>query len=103
MANNLESILDESYAAVVRGDYASLALLAPEVELAALAATRAELIALLPKAERNSACMAAASRGIKAVLRRLSDLRDVSNGLTTYDESGQRSQKSCTQKFSHRF
>jgi len=42
------------------------------------------------KAERNAATMTAVQRGIKAALRRVAEIRSVSNGLVTYDKAGHR-------------
>lgn len=103
MGSDLEAALDASYQAVLCADYDALAALAPQLETAARLARKPELVALMAKAERNAACMAAASRGIKAAMRRISDLRDVSRGLVTYDESGRRNQQMSEQNHSRRF
>lgn len=85
-------LLDDIHAALIRHDYPALAPLgrALEAELDApstpLDARGIELIR--KRATRNAQVLSATSRGIKAALRRLADVRQVARGMVTYDRSG---------------
>ncbi len=87
-------ILDDIHAALLRHDYQALGPLgaALEVELdhpsqkldaRAVAVIRA-------RADRNAATLQATSRGIKAALRRLAEVKQVARSLVTYDRAGRR-------------
>lgn len=86
----LEQILDASAEALLAGDLATLARLAPELEAAELAPTdRATAERLQRKAQRNARLLLAATRGIKAARLRV---QEITRGptLTTYDARGQK-------------
>ncbi len=92
MQIDLENLMDQTRDAVLAGDLATLADLAPR--MAALAedlprldaATAGRLIRL---AQRNAQLLQAATRGVRAAQVRLSE---ITNGptLTTYDARGQK-------------
>lgn len=90
----LLAVLDRLHAAVMRGDLASLAVLAAEVE-AQLPDGAAPVPLPQPAAERlrhaalrNAACLEAAARGVRAARRRLEETRAAAQGLRTYDMAG---------------
>jgi hypothetical protein len=86
------TLLDEIHGALLRHDYSALAPLgrALEAELdhpsQPLDAQAVQVIRT--KAGRNAATLKATSRGIKAALRRLTEVRQVARGMVTYDRQG---------------
>lgn len=91
----LERLLNDLETKVRRGDFASLASLAPQIEAAlaelSLSSPLGDLARLKAKADFNARLLDAARRGVKAARRRLDDARLVTSGLQTYDGSGKRS------------
>ena len=91
MAGTLEDLIDRVAEALLRGDIAQLARLAPEVEASAGSGPhdRATAERLRRKADRNARLLQAAGRGISAARARLTEL---ARGpvLTTYDARGRR-------------
>ncbi len=89
-------ILDEIHAALLLRDYAVLADLTKSLEEAlaqpAQKLDAAALAVIRGKADRNAATLIAVQRGIRAAVRRIAEIRSVSNGLVTYDRSGLRQQ-----------
>ncbi|WP_137109377.1 hypothetical protein [Rhodobacter sp. SY28-1] len=91
----LETLLDQVAAALIAGDFAALARLAPQIEAQSLAGRdRPAAEALREKALRNERLLDAAARGVKAASLRFSE---VVRGptLTTYDSRGQKAQISA--------
>jgi hypothetical protein len=92
MPTTLETLLDQTRDAVLAGDIAALADLAPQVEAEAGDLPRLDASAvrrLQEKAARNAQLLQAATRGIRAAQDRL---EEISSGptLTTYDARGKR-------------
>lgn len=92
MQNALETLLDQTRDAVLVGDLATLADLAPRV--AAMAEDLPHLDAaaagrLIRLAERNAQLLQAATRGVRAAQCRLGEIVDGPT-LTTYDARGQK-------------
>lgn len=85
-------LLDEIHAALLRHDYQALPPLglALEAELDHPSERLdAPAVALIrQRADRNAATLLATSRGIRAALRRLADVRRAGGGLVTYDRTG---------------
>ncbi|MBN8632998.1 MAG: hypothetical protein J0L76_19360 [Rhodobacterales bacterium] len=88
----LEALLDKAAEALLAGDLAALARLAPGIEAARIAPTDRESAERLQrKAQRNARLLDAAARGVKAARLRMTE---ISRGpmLTTYDARGQRAE-----------
>lgn len=93
MQSALETLLDQTRDAVLGGDLAALAALAPQVAAMADDPPRLDAVAadrLLRKAERNADLLQAATRGVRAAQGRLDEI-NAGPTLTTYDARGQRS------------
>lgn len=92
-ASAIDQVLDRMHGAILIADFAALAALTPELETA-LAGLRqpdqAVLQRVAGKAARNAACLQAAGRGVRAALRRVTEVRQATAGLVTYDGSGKR-------------
>lgn len=85
-------LLDDIHAALLRQDYAALTdlELALEGELTR-PAERPDAVALAAiraRAQRNATTLIAVQRGIRSALRRLSEIRSVTDGMVTYDRNG---------------
>jgi len=95
IAEPLETVLEDVYAALRQGDLPSLAALSQRMEEAlsriASPSEAAALGRLQGLARRNAACLDAAARGIRAARRRLTEIRDARAGTRTYDGKGQAS------------
>ena len=91
MTRRLEELLDQVAAALVRGDLAGLATLAPLIEAGAdsLPRDRASASRIQRKAERNARLLQAAGRGITSARTRFADIVQ-GPVLTTYDARGRR-------------
>ena len=88
----LETLLDEAAVALLNGDLAALARLAPEIEAAQVAPIdRAGAERLHSKAQRNARLLDAASRGVKAARLRMTEITRGPT-LTTYDARGRRAE-----------
>ena len=92
MAQALEDLLDRTRDALVAGDLAALAALAPRVE--ALTDSLAKLDArdaqrLHRKASRNALLLQAAARGVRAAQGRFGEIV-AGPTLTTYDSRGRK-------------
>lgn len=88
----LEDLLDQAAAALLGGDLAALARLAPEIEVAQITPTdRAGAERLRQKAQRNARLLEAAARGVKAARLRMAEIARGPT-LTTYDARGQKAQ-----------
>lgn len=87
-------LLDEIHAVLLRMDYGALTELeqALEAELAnPVEKTDASTLRLIrARAERNAATLIAVQRGIRSALRRLAEIRAVTDGMVTYDRAGRR-------------
>lgn len=85
-------LLDEIHAVLLRMDYGALSELehALQKELADPGEKPdAEALRLIrARAERNAATLIAVQRGIRSALRRLAEIRSVTDGMVTYDRSG---------------
>lgn len=91
----LETLLDQTATALLAGDLAALARLAPEIEAAldAPPPDRASAERLQWKAQRNARLLEAASRGVKAARLRMTEITRGPT-LTTYDARGRRAELS---------
>lgn len=88
----LETLLDQTATALLAGDLAALARLAPEIEAALDAPPdRASAERLQWKAQRNARLLEAASRGVKAARLRMTEITRGPT-LTTYDARGRRAE-----------
>lgn len=87
----LEDLLDQAAQALLAGDLASLAALAPRIESADLPRDRAAAERLQAKAQRNARLLEAATRGVKAARNRVAEITR-GPALTTYDARGQKAQ-----------
>jgi hypothetical protein len=86
----LELLLDDAAEALLSGNLAALALLAPQIESISLIATdRPTAERLRTKAERNVRLLEAATRGVKAARLRVAEIVR-GPALTTYDARGQK-------------
>jgi hypothetical protein len=86
----LEQLLDDAAEALLSGNLAALALLAPQIESMELKATdRTSAERLRTKAERNARLLEAAKRGVKAARLRVAEIVR-GPALTTYDARGQK-------------
>lgn len=92
MALALEDLLDETRDAVVAGNLAALASLAPRVEALADSLPpldRQTSERLRQKAGRNALLLQAAAKGVRAAQGRLAEIT-AGPALTTYDAKGRR-------------
>ncbi len=86
----LDALLDRAAEALLAGDFAELAALAPQIDSAELAVTdRASAERLQEKALRNARLLEAATRGVKAARHRMTEITRGPT-LTTYDARGQK-------------
>ena len=87
-------LLDEVHAVLLRQDYAGLATLAAaleqELDHPSQKLDSAALSIIRRKANRNAATLIAVQRGIRAALRRITEIHSVSTSLVTYDRTGRR-------------
>jgi hypothetical protein len=89
----LEDLLDRTAAALLLGDLAALAELAPQTEALAetpVALDRSAAERLRVKAERNARLLTAATRGLRSARARMVEIA-AGPTLTTYDALGRRS------------
>lgn len=89
----VERLLDDERAALLSGDLGALADLAERKEALArdLAESEPEqgtLAALKARSERNAELLAAAARGVRTVMRRITDIREANGPLKTYGRDG---------------
>lgn len=100
-------LLDEMHAALLKHNYAALPALSAALGLElAEPSEKLDLAALQlirQKAYRNAATLSAVQRGIRAAVRRLTDIRSVSGGLVTYDRSGRRLEQQTGHELAARF
>jgi hypothetical protein len=90
---DLDDLLDQAFAALLRGDLAALAGLDARIDAAAGALSGLGVAAarrLQRKAERNARLLQAAGRGLRAARDRMEDILS-GTGLTTYDARGRKS------------
>ena len=87
----LEQLLDQAAQALLAGDLAALAALAPRIESADLPQDRVTAERLRAKAQRNARLLEAAARGVKAARLRVTEITRGPT-LTTYDARGQKAQ-----------
>jgi hypothetical protein len=103
----IESLMDQMHQAILTADFPSLGLLSPELEAALEALPtqidQSTLLRLRHKADRNAMDAQAASRGVRAAIRRLEEVKQNTNGLVTYDEKGQRNTTPFDGELSRRF
>ncbi len=85
-------LLDEVHAILLRQEYAGLGTLAAELEKELDQPSQkldsAALSIIRRKANRNAATLIAVQRGIRAALRRITEINSVSTCLVTYDRKG---------------
>lgn len=89
---SLEDLLDQTRTAVLAGDLASLALLAPRVEAAVESLANLDehdARRLRQKADGNARLLQAASRGVRAAQGRLAEIISGPT-LNTYDSQGRK-------------
>ncbi len=105
--NDIESLMDQMHQAILTADFPSLGMLSPELESALTALPEQidepTLLRLQHKAERNALGAQAASRGVRAAIRRLEDVKQNASGLVTYDEKGNRNTRAFDGELSRRF
>jgi hypothetical protein len=91
MAATLEELLDQTHAALLRGDLAALSGLFPMIEGKAqtVPRNRALIERLRTKADRNMRLLQAAARGVRAAKGRLAEIA-AGPVLTTYTARGHR-------------
>ncbi|MGV8988544.1 MAG: hypothetical protein ACOH2H_19940 [Cypionkella sp.] len=91
-------LLDEVHAVLLRQEYDGLAKLAEalehELDHPSRTLDTAALAIIRRKADRNAATLIAVQRGIRAAVRRITEIRSASSGLVTYDLGGRREEKS---------
>jgi hypothetical protein len=99
------ALLDEIHAALLHHDYGTLASLGAaleqELDHPGHKLTPAALDLIRRKADRNAATLLAVQRGIRAAVRRITEIRSVSTGMVGYDRFGQRQEnvaKGLTQR-----
>lgn len=102
----IDGLMDAMHAAILAADYDALGQLSPALDgalsnLPQPLDTQA-LQRLQRKAERNAISAAAASKGVRAAIQRMKDVRQIASGLVTYDENGQRSGPSGQRELSRR-
>jgi hypothetical protein len=85
----LETLLDQTAEALLRGDLAALADLTEAIGAAPPPQDQISAARLRAKAERNARLLQAAARGVKAARARLADIA-LGPVLTTYDARGRR-------------
>lgn len=98
--NRMSVILDAVRTALTLAEYDQLDALTGAMagELAVLErqahrpANKPALLRLQSRADRNAACLLAATRGMKSARRRLEDIRAARSGLVTYDLKGRRAE-----------
>lgn len=94
-ASQLEMALDAVHAALLAGNFDKLPKIVLETEGLLMRfqglpdKTTAERLRL--KANRNSQCLQAAARGLRAAKRRLAETAETARSLSTYTSLGQRS------------
>ena len=100
-------LLDEVHAALSKRDYAALpglsAALAAELDHPSEKLDQAALQVIRRKADRNAATLIAIQRGIRSAVRRLTEIKSVSNGLVTYDRAGRKLEQQNTHGLAARF
>ncbi len=90
----LETILDETLAALKAGDLPGLSDLSERAEAALAAQSPCDAVLagrLLSKAQRNERMITAAMKGVKAARQRVQDLTTTGR-FSTYDAGGHRDQ-----------
>jgi flagellar biosynthesis/type III secretory pathway chaperone len=90
---NVERLLDAERAALLSGDLGALAGIAERKEslvreLAESEPARGGLARLRAKAERNAELLTASAKGVRAVVRRVGEIRDANGPLKTYGRDG---------------
>lgn len=101
-----DQILDQMHHAILAADFAALGQLTPQLETALamnMPGNSTDLNTLQRKAERNSACLLAAGRGVRSALRRLAEVQGAGAGLITYDGSGKRADHATTGQMARRY
>lgn len=102
----LEVLLDETHAALMASDLPRLALLSSEIDNILNdfpIENIAEMRRLHQKAVDNAALAKAAGRGVRAAIRRLSEVRKNTSQFVTYNGHGKRKLYSCAQEIINRF
>jgi flagellar biosynthesis/type III secretory pathway chaperone len=90
---DVERLLDDERAALLAGDLAALGGIAERKQALVNALDRGEparatLTALKLKVERNAELLGAAARGVRTVLRRVTEIREANGPLKTYGRDG---------------
>ncbi len=100
-------LLDQTYEALLKSDYAALGGLSThlerELQSPSRRLTQADLGLIRRKALRNAAVLQAAQRGIRSAQRRLDEIRTTASGLVTYDRSGRRAEVSENRNLAQRY
>ena len=93
---SLEQVLDRLHAALLAADFNELPKIVAETDrlLAGLQGlpNTSTAARLRHKADRNGKCLAAAARGLRAAQRRLIDTAGTGAALSTYTNTGKRSE-----------
>ena len=95
-AEQLEAALDQLYHAILAADFGELPKILAKTDrltdqLAPLT-DKAMAMRLRHKANRNSLCLQAAGRGLRAAQRRLLEMNSSGTQLSTYTSLGQRAE-----------
>ena len=93
MIEQIDALLEDERTALLSGELAALEGIAERKEALAgeLAQTRphgGDLAALRRKAERNAELLQAATKGLRSVMRRVSEIRSANGPLKTYGQDG---------------
>lgn len=102
----LIGLLQDIHGALRQGDLGRLGALTSALEAAEQemsTAKPAELAAIRNLAERNAHSLQAARRGMVAARRRLAEVLSAARGLVTYDQQGQRVERSEGQGLARRY
>lgn len=89
----VERLLDDEHAALLSGDLAALPGIVERKEQLAQSLTKeglpeGALATLRTKSEHNAELLAAAAKGVRTVLRRVTEIRDANGPLKTYGQDG---------------
>lgn len=88
------ALLDEIHEVLLQRRYNQLPALTQTLEEVVAQSAQdldpAQAALIRHKADRNAMTLGAIQSGIKAAIRRIAEIKSVSNGMVTYDKSGRR-------------
>lgn len=91
MTSNILTLVQNVRNAVLEGDFALLSTLLPALQESEAKLEKSDLVALGAlriEAVRTENCLLSALSGVRAARRRVADVAQAANGLTTYDRGG---------------